>query len=1417
MGTYNTSANVVLTLNGKQASNMFASLEKDAEKLRKKIDAAASAGDKASMKKFQRELNSVNKTMDQLRGNTLNVEKVLHSLDTASPKGLQRTLRQLKQELNGIERGSEAWQKHINMIKRVKAEIDSLNASMREQQSWWGRFNGWLNNCQTALLGMAAGATGLIMAGKSAVGAFADMDQEMANVRKFTGLTAEQVDALNEEFKKMDTRTSREELNKLAQEAGRLGKTDTQDILGYVRAADKVNIALDDLGENATLTLSKLTNVFGDEERLGTEKALLSVGSVINELSQNCSASAPYLAEFASRLGGVGSQAGMSVQQIMGFAAVLDSANQPLEASATALSQVIVRIYQEPAKYAKVAGLDVQKFSNLVRTDMNAAIIELMTALQKAGGMDSLAPMFADMGEKGSRAIATLSTLAGHIEEVKSQQEVANQAFAEATSIDKEAAIQNSTVRAELEKAKNDIHNLAVSLGEKLMPVMRLFISSSTLAIKGLSMLVDFVKEYKYEIIAVATSVAGYITLTNLAAIKTKLFAANTKILAAEQKVLNTLLGVGKIAVAAVNVVVGLFTGGLKGARTAMQNLNATIKANPFGMLVSVITTAITAISIFKSKAAEARKEQEEQAKAQAEAAAQRKKEYDDWKKSLTDINEKSAEVCRDELARLDLLYKAATDEARSKEERIQAAQKLQNMYPDYFRNMSIEQIMLGEAAVAYENLRDKILEAAKAKAVIAKIEENEKALIDLELEQEDLEKDLDSYIKNHPDSNKKPSVDFSLPYTQREYEEAATKAVKKYGYSDYKTIQEFLPKKDDSEPKYAEKLQEYNMRKEMEDKIASIENKRNDLTEANNILAGRAEDINIETKKENKPPKTGGIGKSKTVDKFAAEKEWREQQEALEEIAYAKGEKLYSEHTARMDEIAVEFYKMQLEHSDLSKTERLKIEAQLAKAQAKQIENAGNTRLEDLKQLHNDEVTQLKQDYIDGVISKETYDLKMEEYEMDFQKKLSECTEIGDKARLDATNKYMDLQIRAQERAHAAMLKEFEQFGKSWQKLEDDIYKVRIDVFGLSAAERVKEYNDRLLILEQAYERQKVQAAGNAEELLNIEKTYLQAIAELKKEYMQGDEDAGGFRKAFEKSLLWLESDGGKAMTGAMSTLTSGMSSIFSQLTSSMQADLEIQTAAINRRYEAEISRAEGNSYKIAQLEEKKQQEIAAAKNEANRKMFAMQVIQAVAQTAQNAVSAYGSAAAIPLVGHILAPIAASMAVAAGMLQVATIKKQAQASEAQGYEQGGFTRPGKKDEPAGIVHAGEWVAPQSLVNSPVTRPLINALELARKNNTVGYISQLDVSRAITAPMVMAASAYKPATAASYSSTESGKPYQYNELNTTIKKLTKRLEQPFVTVNAVTGKHGMMKAERDYNRLMANKSRRRRNRNRTTL
>lgn len=269
-------------------------------------------------------------------------------------------------------------------------------------------------------------------------------------------------------------------------------------------------------------------------------------------------------------------------------------------------------------------------------------------------------------------------------------------------------------------------------------------------------------------------------------------------------------------------------------------------------------------------------------------------------------------------------------------------------------------------------------------------------------------------------------------------------------------------------------------------------------------------------------------------------------------------------------------------------------------------------------------------------------------------------------------------------------------------------------------------------------------------------------------------------------------------------------MAQIFSSLSDMVQAELDIQTAKIEQKYNAEISYAEGNKAREVAIEKRKQAELGKAKQEANRKMFAMQVIQAIAQTATSAIAAYSSAAAIPVVGFIMAPIAAAMAIAAGALQIASIKKQQQASEAQGYMQGGFTKPGRRDEIAGVVHAGEWVASQTLVNDPVARPLIKALDYAQHTNTLSSLRAEDVSRTITAPTLIAerlsSQGSLGATIRQIVPASTRTTAQDNALEDTLARLARRLDEPFVTVNTVTGDVGIKKAQDEYEQLIKNKT-----------
>ena len=79
------------------------------------------------------------------------------------------------------------------------------------------------------------------------------------------------------------------------------------------------------------------------------------------------------------------------------------------------------------------------------------------------------------------------------------------------------------------------------------------------------------------------------------------------------------------------------------------------------------------------------------------------------------------------EITKLDLLYRTATNVAKPCNERKKAVERLQEIYPAYFGNMSEEQVMVGNAISAYNNLRDAIIEAAQARAAQEVITEKSK------------------------------------------------------------------------------------------------------------------------------------------------------------------------------------------------------------------------------------------------------------------------------------------------------------------------------------------------------------------------------------------------------------------------------------------------------------------------------------------------------------------------------------------------------------------------------------------------------------------------------------------------------------------------------------------------------------------
>lgn len=1358
MSNINTNATVTLTVNGKQAEDMLLKLKSQAANLEKAIEKAAAAGNKQQLTKLKRELKETNRQISQIENAAKGVEHVLQRLDETSPKELNRTLSQLKRNLNGLERGSEEWNRQCEAIKRVKAEIAKVNSQLRENESLWERMNRKLNDWQTALAGIAATITGIIMAGRSAVNAFADMDQEMANVRKFTGMNASEVEQLNEDFQKIDTRTGREELNKLAQEAGRLGKTSQEDVLGFVKAADQINVALDDLGDGATLTLSKLTNIFGDEERLGTEKALLAVGSVINELSQNCTASAPYLANFTQRMAGVGAQAKMTIPEIMGFAAVLDSQGQAVEMSATAVSKVIMDMFKENDKIIKATGLNAKEFNETLKKSTNEGLLMLLDRLHELGNIDVLAPVFKDMGENGARAAQVISALAGNLDMVRWEQEEATKAFAEGTSVTNEFNVQNSTVQAGLDKARKGVTEMAVALGEQLQPIMKHVISSTTLLLKFMSTSITFIKENAFTLASLTAAFIAYKIAVNASNIAFKAHYAWLVISKAATTAYKTTVATLHAAHLLLQMGLAKLQGNWVRQSWLMSDLKkqGALLASGYGAIAAgAIALGAVLYKLYKKMT-----------------------EVSQAEKDLQEIRKRGQEGIIDEKNKIDALIAVARDETQSLKDRHTAIDALNKIIPNY---------------------------NAQLDDTTGKYKENKKA--------------LDDYLKS---LTRKYEIEGAKDKLRDIGKQRVDLNLEKQRQERVVAMDEMEARTETVMPGQEGKVVQLGVNSLRASNRRALAKTKEDLAELDqreaNILGIYGEDIKKEAlndaKKEQKreqqtqnppytPPKTDK--KTKTEDVLKPQKDWKTMEQALNRIAYAKGEKDFEEYTNRMTEIDMEYNQKVMANGKATSEQKLEAEAAYYEAKKKLADDKNTQSAKQENDYYNELVATEKQRYIDGKVDQKTFDDALELMELEHLRRLTKVYTDGSKEQLQAQKNYQNKLVENQKRNQKIV----EDNEKKHQK---ELAKIKEEYFGDNKAEKKEKYDKDSSALDEVYA-QEIKAAGDdADEKLRIEEAYQKAKVALAKKYGQeyNDTSKNFLQNMTEDITEWLNSDLGQAVQGSFDTLTSGMSSIFSGMTSLIQAELEIQTAAIEKRYDKEISQAEGNNYKVKKLEEQKQKELAKKKNEANKKMFAMQVIQAVAQTAQNAISAYGSAAAIPLVGYILAPVAAAMAVAAGAIQIAAIKKQQQASESQGYAKGGFTPKGYKFQEVGVVHAGEWVASQEMLANPVARPIINALDYAQRTNTIGSLRADDVSRTIAPVAYSTPQQQQPiivqqpdglATAAIVQNTKAIQSYA-----DTMKQLQQRLSEPFVTVNTVTGDTGIKQAQDEYDTLIRNKT-----------
>lgn len=1372
------------------------------------------------MQQYDKEIDSTNVDIKETRRRMQLVNNTLATLKTSSIRDLEYSMKALNRQMRGMQRGTEQFKQMELKAKQLKTALQAVRAEGVAQESWIKRCADWFNRMQGIALGAVAAISGITFTVKKCVEVYAKMDDEMTNVRKYTGQAAEEVERMNEDFKKMDTRTPRQKLNQLAEDAGRLGITSTAAVEEFVDGADKINVALgDDLGDKAVSQIGKLAQMFGEDKTMGLRGAMLATGSAINELAQNSSASAGYLVDFTARVAGVGKQAGFTQAQIMGLASVLDQNMQQDETAATAVQNLLAKMFQDSAKFAQIAGLNVKEFAKTLKEDANGALLQFLAAMRAKGGFADLAPMFEAMQMDGSRATGVLTVLADKLDDIKSAQNLANEAYAEGTSVLNEFQTQNESVQAQLDKASKKFLDLSEELGQKLYPAARYCISAASLGVRALSTLVDFVKEYWRILIVLTAAIVTYTAMSKAKLIVDKAQMAWLNIMIIKEKAHTLLISLKTSALKTMAIAQMALTKEIKLTAAAQMLWNKVLLANPITAVIAVVV-GLTAAIVTLSK--------------ETSTAEQAQRDYND---AVTEANKQAA----DEEAAILRLVSTIQSNTSAEADRKAALEELNGkLMREHLGNITEEAVRTGQATRQIQSYIDMM----KKKIVIDGLQKKLAESIAKQAEDEDLLGEADSDNRG-----------YWKRFWDRFNPLAGAKTQKLNFASDHK---DQLLQSVEREKQYQQKLI---------DKINELESQHFEINDPepwrNNGYNGKGNDGTIikqqsttgthqVSEKERKARVKAEKAAAAEARKREAEAK-RKLKQAADSIkaetnelmannakAYAEGKKTYQQFIDDRQSIQIKgFAKLKQLYGEKSNEYKQLLDNQvnvvkqhdaaILKMNEQTIERERLQKEASIKAQYNDANSAIYQNDIalDEAIYQNDADA--------MQKRLALYNEGSEewldlKAEMEQAE--LDHQLQMQESYQNQLRELRQQFGKQDLQAQETMYINGLDNLYKQGLIKEEEYQQMKLEITKQFAAQRAQidaddhGAGSAQLKINEKSSEMvnSARAAAGESQQTSNATLGGYfssqisnyqntmeklkelygndkqnHAAYMQAKAQVTADFLDNMVQQTSAAYNGINNILSSASAYAQACSDLEQAKISKNYEKQIAAAGKNSKKKKKLEEKRDKELAAAKSKANKKAMKIEIAQAIASTAMAAINAYSSAAAIKGTGWLLAPIAAGMATAAGMLQIATIKKQHQA-EAAGYYEGGYTGGNRYRKEAGVVHEGEFVANHNAVNNSSIRPALDLIDRAQRTNTVGSLTADDITRSLGQG---SSTVVAPVVNVNNDNTEVRQ--SLDGVNSAVTRLNENIERGIKADVSIAGRDGIDRKLNEYHRMLNNK------------
>lgn len=422
----------------------------------------------AELKERQKELNA------EIREYTQNID-----LNDASMNELKASLRLLVREQDLLTAGSEEWIEKTKQVNQVKDRM----ADVREEANLLGRAlddqKGIFDKWNDSFLGTFAALQfddlidGVMDFGRESVETAAKQSDAFADIQKSTGQTTAEVEALNEELRNIDTRSTQEALLDIVKVGGQLGIA-KEEIKGFTESVDKANVALGDEfsggAEEVANTMGTLAKLFKDTKDLEAGKAINDIGSAINELGAAGSATGPVVADFTTRIGQLGDLA-PEISQTLGLGAAFQELGLSAEISAGGITNILLTASKATDDFAKQLGITEVEMKKLINTNPNEFLLRLADSLRGLPA-DQVAKRLSDLGIKSQEATKVMSLLKDQTQLVRDRQLLANKAMQEGTSLTKEFSIKNETAAAQLDKFGKVVEVIRVEVGNRLLPVL---------------------------------------------------------------------------------------------------------------------------------------------------------------------------------------------------------------------------------------------------------------------------------------------------------------------------------------------------------------------------------------------------------------------------------------------------------------------------------------------------------------------------------------------------------------------------------------------------------------------------------------------------------------------------------------------------------------------------------------------------------------------------------------------------------------------------------------------------------------------------------------------------------------------------------------------------------------------------------